>query len=251
MATKVAAKKPSPFGKPKPAAAKDGTFEFQLPENLGSGRGRIPKGKYVGKCVGIESDTSQNSGNPMWVWDFVITAGPQAGRNFRLWTVLTEDAAWKIVETLAGLGIKLKAGDRIKINRKQVIGVGCTLHVKDDAGQDKDAYDDEGNPMYSKLDKISAHPKGAGYRSGSLGSGKAAKEVDPEDDRDYPAEFDEGGAEEEEVEEEEETEPEEEEEGVEEEGEEEEEEEPEPPRRKPSAAAKRGRAPVKLGGKRR
>jgi hypothetical protein len=158
------------FGKPK-AAKGDGTFEFKLPENLGSGRGRIPKGKYIGRCTSIISDTSKSSGNPMWTWEFVITKGPHAGRDFKLWTVLTDDAAWKVAETLSALGIKVTPGEKIKINKKDVIGVGVTMHIKDDAGQD-------GDGEVSKLDKISAHPSGAGFKSGGGIAAKATEEDD-------------------------------------------------------------------------
>lgn len=171
------------FGKPKPKGA-DGSFEFQLPDSIGSGRGRIPKGKYIGRCVDVVPDTSQSSGNPMWTWNFVITKGPQAGRDFKLWTVLTDDAAWKIVETLKGLGQEVEAGDKIKLNKKEVIGVGVTMHVKDDAGKD-------GDGEYSKLDKISAHPNGAGYKPGKL-----VKEEEEEDEGEEAAGDDDGEEEE-------------------------------------------------------
>lgn len=255
----------APFGKPA-ARADNGDFSFQLPENIGSGRGRIPKGKYVGRCTGITNDISKSSGNPMWTWVFVITVGPQAGRDFKLWTVLTDDAAWKIVETLKALGLEVEPGDEIKMSRKDVIGVGCTMHVKDDNGQD-------GDGEFSKLDKISAHPKGAGYRPGGGIAAKAREEEDttPIDDveEEEPAleeeepwicaeceaefvteeELDEHIAEEHANQEEEET------------IEEEEEEEPAPPPRRPVAkksapparpvakktAPARGKAPATLG----
>lgn len=175
----------NPFSRPK-AATGDGTFSFSLPDNLGQGRGRITKGKYIGRCTSIISDTSK-AGNPMWTWEFVITKGPHAGRDFKLWTVLTDDAAWKIAETLNALGIKVKAGDKIKIRKQDVIGVGCTMHIKDDAGQD-------GDGEFSKLDKISAHPQGAGFRPGAgslAGKGKQAVAAeDEDDDRGYPAGMD-------------------------------------------------------------
>lgn len=169
-------KKPTnPFGKPSMAKG-DGTFEFQLPDTMGQGRGRIPKGKYIGRCTSIVSDTSKSSGNPMWVWEFVITKGPHAGRDFKLWTVLTDDAAWKVAETMTALGVDAQPGEKIRINKKDVIGVGCTMHIKDDAGRD-------GDGEFSKLDKISAHPNGAGFRSGGGAlAGKAKAEPEPEED---------------------------------------------------------------------
>lgn len=171
------------FGKPQAAAQKDGVFKFKLPDDLGSGRGRIPKGKYIGRCTGVVFEHAKSSGNPMWTWTFVTTKGPTAGRDWKLWTALTDDAAWKVVETLKALGLDAEPGEEVKVNRKEVVGVGVTLHIKDDNGQD-------GDGEFSKLDKISAHPNGAGYKPGSLASKK-----DEDDDRDYPAEMDEGAAE--------------------------------------------------------
>lgn len=176
----MATAKQTPFGKPKQRGS-DGDFEFQLPDSIGSGRGRIPKGKYVGRCVDVIPDTSKTSGNPMWTWTFVITKGPQAGRDFKLWTVLTDDAAWKIVETLKALGQEVEAGDKIKLNKKAVIGVGVTMHIKDDNGQD-------GDGEFSKLDKISAHPNGAGFRPGGLGGKPKVEEDDDEGEEDVPDE---------------------------------------------------------------
>lgn len=232
MATKTG----TPFGKP--AKAGDGNFEFQLPEEMGQGRGRIKAGPYVGRIVSIIPDTAQSSGNPMWVWTAVITKGPHAGRDFKMYTALTDSAAWKVAETLKALGIEAEAGQKVSISKKDVIGVGCTLHIKDDAGKD-------GDGEFSKLDKISAHPNGAGYRPGTVGSGKAKPEPEPEeeevgeeeteeseDDTGYPREFDEGEVEEEESEEEEEEEP--------------------APKRKPAPAKKSGgKAAPSLGKKKR
>lgn len=249
------------FGKPKPKA-EDGNFAFKLPENMGKGRGRITKGKYTGRLTGISSATSKSSGNPMWVWDFVITAGPQAGRDFKLWTVLTDDAAWKIMETVNALGGDLKPGDDVKINKKEIIGVGCTMHIKDDNGQD-------GDGEFSKLDKISAHPKGAGYRAGgALAAQAAAAEEEGDEESDGPYQCTICGAEtdtEEEMEahlgeehgEEMDGAPADDEDGEEESPPEEEEEAPPPPRRKPAPPAPvakkatpapaRGKAPATIG----
>lgn len=170
MAPQQQRRAPSPLGKPtKPQGAKDGTFEFQLPTDMGSGRGRIPKGPRVGRLVSIVADTSQ-AGNPMWVWTFVITKGDNAGRDFKLWTALTPDAAWKVVETLAALGKTYKPGEKVVINKKELIGVSCTMHIADDKGKD-------GDGEFSKLARISAHPNGAGFRSTA---GIAAQKNEPD-----------------------------------------------------------------------
>ncbi len=237
MATKATA---GAFGKPK-AAKGDGTFEFKLPESISSGRGRIPKGKYIGRCTSIVSETSKSSGNPMWTWEFVITKGPNAGRDFKLWTVLTDDAAWKVAETLSALGIKVVPGEKIKVNKKDVIGIGVTMHIKDDAGQD-------GDGEFSKLDKISAHPNGAGFKSGGgIATPDASDDEDEEEEEDEEIDDELDDEEEEDLDEEDDDfdddEEEEDDDLLDDEEEEEEEEEPAPPK------AKTKPAPAKAGGK--
>lgn len=163
------------FGKPK-AKDSDGNFKFKLPENMGAGRGRIKAGPRVGRCVDVIEENAKSSGNPMWTWTFVITAGPDAGRDFKLWTVLTDDAAWKIAETFKALGLEAEPGEEITLSKKDVIGVGCTMHIKDDNGRD-------GDGEFSKLDKISAHPKGAGYKAKGGIAAQAAAPVQEEDEQ--------------------------------------------------------------------
>lgn len=156
------------FGKPQ---KKGDDFEFQLPDEMSTGgRGRIPAKKdYPGRLTDIVADTSK-AGNPMWVWTFVITKGDHAGRDFKMWTVLTDDAAWKIVETMKALGVEYEAGEKISINKKQLIGTGCLLSIVDD--------EFDGNET-SSLKRIFPDPRGAGFKSG-LG-GKAAQEEEGED----------------------------------------------------------------------
>ena len=153
----------------------DDEFEFQLPDTV-SGRGRIPKGPYMGRLVGIKAEISSNN-NPMWVWSFVITKGPYAGRDFNLWTVLTDDAAWKIIETMKALGEDAEPGDKIRVNKKKLIGTFCQMNIIDDVFNGSDT---------SKLGGIGAHPNGAGYRGG------LAKK-DEEEDEDETVPFDRSG----------------------------------------------------------
>lgn len=113
----------NPFGAPVEA---DDTFEVELTEDEGY---RVPKGKYPAKCVSLEKATSQ-SGNPMWVWEFVITHGKYAGRSFKLWTALTASAMWKLRETLEGLGLG-KGGAKAQFKKTDAINRPCTVELED------------------------------------------------------------------------------------------------------------------------
>lgn len=213
--------KTASLGKPKPkgGTGSDGQYTFQMPskeqmdEQRGGGaRKKLPdKTWHIGRCTNVTFKHAESSGNPMWEWDFAITKGEYAGTTWKLWTALTDAAAWKVMETLEALGQDCPAGEQITLNKKEVIGVGCQLFI----------VDDDRNDEFSKLDKIKAHPQGAGFKPG-----KGLKQAEVEE---------EGGEEEEGA-------------GEEEEGVEEVEERP--ARRTAPPAAKRGKAPVSLGKKR-
>jgi hypothetical protein len=219
------------LGKPKPKTGDD-QFRFQMPskeqmdEQKSGGRGRIPAARYIGKCVGVVAETSKKSSNPMWTFDFVITKGEYAGRDFKLWAVLTDAAAWKVQETMEALGVECPPGEEIVLNKKEVIGVGVEMKIVDDNGKD-------GDGEFSKLDKIFPHPQGAGFRPAAGLSSKNKTDDDEGEDtgRDEQGEDDQG-------------------------------EEEERPARRSSRqrdeedederpTGKRGKAPVRLGNKRR
>jgi hypothetical protein len=254
--------KGSSLGKPKAAGKKDGNFTFRVPsqeqldEQKAGSRGRIPGKKwYTMKLLDVVEEISRSSSNPMWTWEFVITSGSYAGRTFKMWTVLTDDAAWKVIEVLEALGVDCPPEEEIKLPRKEVIGVGCEGYVVDDAGQD-------GDGEFSKLNKIRPHPKGAGYKPGK-GIAAAQEEEEEEEERPRGKRREEEEDEDERPakrrrDEEEEEEQEEEERPAKRRREEEEEEQDEEERPRPrkrsyvedeeeERPAKRGKAPVKLG----
>jgi hypothetical protein len=150
---------PQPGG-PKKAAAPD-EFSIEIPEDLGSDQ--IPAGdNYIGKLVNVTKAIAKSSGNPMWVWDFVIVKGPYAGKDFTLHTSLSLKAMWKMAQTLEGLGFAIQPGVKVMFNKREAIGRLCRLVVRDDT------YN---NRPTSKLDSVLPHPKGAGYKpSGAPGN---------------------------------------------------------------------------------
>lgn len=116
----------NPFGTPSEEA--DEVFDTgDMGEDTGF---RIAKGKHPAKLIGLDRSTSQ-AGNPMWVFTFVIVAGPAAGKEMKVWCALTAAAMWKLRETLEGLGL---AGDgkSSKFSKKDALGKLVTLDVEDD-----------------------------------------------------------------------------------------------------------------------
>lgn len=162
-----ATKPETPFGKPVP---NDTVFEFVVPEDTSL---RIPAGPYMGRCVGVKQDVSKEAKNPMYVWDFVITKGKYAGRDFRLWTSLTANAMWKLIETLAAFGVKGKVGEKLQFTKEQVKGVMVTLVIEDDSFNGRDT---------SRIAKLEAHPNGAGFRATGAFDAPAPVEDEDEDE---------------------------------------------------------------------
>lgn len=140
----------NPFGTP---ASEDDNFEIDVvaiqEENL------TPEGRHVGKCINIVKETSK-AGNPMWTWTFVITEGPSAGKDFKLWTAITPAAIWKLVETLAAFGLKGEAGKPAKFGKADVLNVLVEMDIVRDE-------DNNGQPR-SSLDKVLPYSKGVGMK---------------------------------------------------------------------------------------
>ncbi len=61
-------------------------------------------GVYAGKITDVQQTVSK-AGNPMLVWSAVITDKRYAGTPFKLRTVLTPSALWKLEESQKALGL--------------------------------------------------------------------------------------------------------------------------------------------------
>lgn len=164
MATRTASSLGKPAAK---GGAQDGMYSFHMPtkermdEQRGGGRAKLPdKTWHQMKVTNVVFKHAESSGNPMWEWDLIVMAGQYAGQTFKLWTALTDSAAWKVQETLEALGQDCPPGEEITLDKKAVIGAACEGFVVDD--------DRPGKEDFSKLDKIRPHPKGAGFRPGKL-----------------------------------------------------------------------------------
>lgn len=142
----------APFGSPN----LDEVFEILIPE--GAATGKIPASdQYLGKLLTVAKRDAKSSGNPMWVFNFTISEGEYAGMDFAIFCVLTPNALWKLTETLAALGVRIRPGEQVRFKAADVMGVGVRLVIVDDKSQD-------GTREISKLNAVLPHPKGAGFR---------------------------------------------------------------------------------------
>jgi hypothetical protein len=90
----------------------------------------IPDGSYKAKCIDVTQEVSK-SGNPMFVWQFELTEGKYAGKQFKSWTAITPAAMWKVAETVIALGVG-QNGQVVKFKRGDVIGKLCGLVMEQD-----------------------------------------------------------------------------------------------------------------------
>lgn len=148
----MAQDKRNPFGTPSDeVVTEDNTFSIDLTDQTDPNV--IEEGDYIGKLIGVDKTTSK-SGNPMWVWDFVIMEGPHAGKEYRLFTAIIPSALWKLNETLQALGVG-GFGKTVSFKPQDVLNTKVVMTISDNEynGQTR-----------SQLDKISAPEEGAGTK---------------------------------------------------------------------------------------
>lgn len=138
-----------PFGGAPPipdgalAPTNNETFSVDL-SNVSDGYS-IPEGTYKVRCIDVEQRISK-SGNPTFVWTFVVDGDAYAGFELRHFTAITPAAMWKVGEALQALGIG-KPGEKINFTRNDVIGKTCTASIVDDEYNGK---------TRSRIDKLTA-----------------------------------------------------------------------------------------------
>lgn len=106
----------------------DQEFAFDVP--VETNRFFVPAGVYPAVLVLVTKDTSK-SGNPMLVWEYELRFTDRLPFNIKNHTVLTENAAWKLRETLNALGIPNKPGERATFRVSQVIGKAVLLTLEE------------------------------------------------------------------------------------------------------------------------
>ena len=92
-----------------------------------TGAGLVEEGMHHAKIVDFEKTTSK-SGNPQYVWQFLIIAGPSKNVQLKYWTSLLPQARWKIVEALEAIGIQA-SGTIARFKRSDIVGRVCIIDV--------------------------------------------------------------------------------------------------------------------------
>ena len=140
----------NPFGNPNGNNnSNDGEFSVDL-SGAGEGGGDrflVQEGKHPCKVTDLVRETSK-SGNPMFVWDFTVTAGPDAGKDLRLWTVLTPAALWKLKQVAEALDLPVDNG---KTDFSKAVGRRCVV---------VNEHGDYNGRKVNRVQEVEAHPDG-------------------------------------------------------------------------------------------
>ena len=109
-----------------PLADDDEEFEEDF-TNTEEGYPMVEAGAHHAKVIDFEKSDSQ-AGNPQYVWQFRITAGPSKDMEIRNWTSLLPQARWRLVEALTAMGIAAQ-GSIAKFRKSEILGKPCILEV--------------------------------------------------------------------------------------------------------------------------
>lgn len=141
----------TPAAGPTPGQGLSDGFEVDLTNVQGGFT--IPDGLYRMRCLDVQQEVSK-SGNPMFVWDFAIVDGDQAGKDFRLWTAITPAAMWKVAETVVALGVG-QTGQVVKFGRADVVNKECgALMEQDDYNGNTSSKISKVIPLQEYLDSL-------------------------------------------------------------------------------------------------
>ena len=107
-------------------------FEIEIPPDIDGIEGIAEV-----QCVGISKEISKSSGQPMWVWDFLLikyTDPDQAVESqdiFKVFTSLSRKALWKMAEVCEALYLARDAETgAVKFKRDEAIGRVCEASMK-------------------------------------------------------------------------------------------------------------------------
>ena len=118
----------NPFASTK--APSDSFFEFDLPAE-DDNPFYVPPGDHPVRAVNLTSETSK-SGNPMFVLELEIVAGPAEGKKLKTWITRSPAAAWKFREVLVAFGLVTGSGPaKGKFDPRQIIGKAAIAQVED------------------------------------------------------------------------------------------------------------------------
>lgn len=137
------------------------TPQFELPGNNESFEldlsdpnvtGVVPEGVYPAYLSDLQKDTSQK-GDPMWVWYFTPLVSFSTN-TLRLYTVLTPNAAWKVMETLKALGLG-NPGEKAKFTKEDALNRLCSLEI---------IHEEYRGQMRASVRAVLPHPDGVGAK---------------------------------------------------------------------------------------
>jgi hypothetical protein len=111
----------------------------------------IPDAWYGGVVSNVERATS-SSGNPMYVWYIDGTEGPSVGITFRVYTVLSDDAIWRLLNMVQSLGMPIPADKKVSFKKKDVIGKQLKFLTK---------VEEYNGKKRSGITEVKPHPAGA------------------------------------------------------------------------------------------
>ena len=120
---------PAPTASPMPgASASSAPDSFEVDLTDVQDNFTVPDGLYKMRCNDVEQSVSK-SGNPMFVWTFVVVEGNYTGREFKVFTALTPAAMWKVAETVKAMGVG-QTGQVVKFKRSDVVGKDCGAQIE-------------------------------------------------------------------------------------------------------------------------
>ena len=149
----------SPFGAPD---ADEFSFDATGVE---AGGFVITPGTYAARVQDLENGNSRK-GDPMWTWTFEIVGNPDGtaskfnGKTVKNFTTLTEQAMFKVVESVEALGVA-KGGGPGKFKKQDVINRMCYIDIT--------TGEYNGNKTNNVQKVHPYNPVGAKYQSGSVG----------------------------------------------------------------------------------
>lgn len=119
----------------------------------GGGRLKVPEGDYLARSKTAQHKTSEASGNPMVVVQFVGKDGKLKGKEFRDYFPLTDNMLWKLRQFMEAAGIDVPS-KKSKLVLADLEGVDVGVTIGDDEDQN-------GRPVSRPQDYIEPDEVGA------------------------------------------------------------------------------------------
>lgn len=113
----------------------------------------LPEGIYPAVITGFNLENS-SKGNPMYVWEFRVTAPDFRNKGLKAWTALTDGAMWKVNDFLAACGIACPPGEQQgRFRKKDILNKAVYLKVVENEYFDQRSGSNKTN---NKVDELYA-----------------------------------------------------------------------------------------------